>query len=103
MKKPVYGFETNYEIDEDGNLYVIKGTCLGIKQPAPQASARQNRFRLLDKKYYDQKYLVYKTFYPEEEIEINDDRIIFINGNVRDASLTNLKIIDKKNRTEIYV
>lgn len=99
MKVPVYGFEQNYEVDDKG--YIYSNFTKQILQPAPQASARQNRYRLSDKKYYDGKYLVYKSFHPEEQIEINDERIIYIDGNCRNLSLDNLKIIDKRNREEI--
>lgn len=99
MKMPVYGFEQNYEIDENGNLYSKKTKSLLTK--APQASLRQDRYRLSDKKYYDLKYLVYKSFYPNENVEVNDDRIIFRDGNCRNNKLSNLKMTDKKDRNEI--
>ena len=68
MKKPVYGFEQSYKIDENGNLFSKKDNYTSPKTIAPQASARQNRYRLSDKKYYDAKYLVFKTFHPEVEV-----------------------------------
>lgn len=99
--KPVYGFEQNYKIDENGNLFSNKDNFTTSKRVAPQASARQNRYRLVDGKYYDAKYLVYKTFFPEANIEINDDRIIFIDGNVRNVSISNLKLINNNSREDI--
>lgn len=101
MKKPVYGFEQSYKIDENGNLFSKKDNYTSPKAIAPQASARQNRYRLSDKKYYDAKYLVFKTFHPEVEVEINDERIIFIDGNVRNCNLQNLKILNFQSRDEI--
>lgn len=99
MKKPVYGFEQNYEVDEKGNIY--SNFTKQILQKSPQASARQNRYKLNDGKYYDGKYLVYKSFYPSAEVEINDERIIFIDGNCRNLSINNLKVIDKNSREDI--
>ena len=101
MKKPVYGFEQDYKIDEQGNLYSKKDNFTEKKAIAAHASGRQNRYRLSDRKYYDAKYLVFKTFHPEIEIEVNDDRIIFIDGNVRNNSIDNLKLINKNSREEI--
>ena len=99
MKKPVYGFEKDYEIDENGVLYIKDSQK--IKEISKHASVRIDRYRLVDKKYYDRKYLVYKTFFEEEDVEVNDNRIIFINGDCRDNSLKNLKLIDKSSREEI--
>ena len=101
MKKPVYGFEQSYKIDENGNLFSKKDNYTSPKTIAPQASARQNRYRLSDKKYYDAKYLVFKTFHPEVELEVNDERIIFIDGNVRNCNLQNLKLLNFQSRDEI--
>lgn len=101
MKKPVYGFEQDYKIDENGNLYSKKDNFQIKKKPAPQASGRQDRYRLSNGKYYDAKYLVFKTFHPEIQIEVNDDKIIFINGNVRDCNINNLKLLNYYNREEI--
>lgn len=101
MKKPVYGFEQSYKIDENGNLFSKKDNYTSPKTIAPQASARQNRYRLSDKKYYDAKYLVFKTFHPEVEVEVNDEKIIFIDGNVRNCNLQNLKLLNFQSRDEI--
>lgn len=101
MKKPVYGFEQNYKIDEHGNLFSNHDNYTKPKVTAAQASARQNRYRLSDGKYYDAKYLVFKTFHPEIEVEINDERIIFIDGNVRNCNIENLKLLNFQNRDEI--
>lgn len=101
MKKPVYGFEQDYQIDEQGNLYSKKNNFTDARRPAAQASARQNRYRLSNGKYYDAKYLVFTTFHPEIKVEINDDRIIFIDGNVRNSSINNLRLIDANNRSDI--
>lgn len=101
MKKPVYGFEQSYKIDENGNLFSKKDNYTSPKTIAPQASARQNRYRLSDKKYYDAKYLVFKTFHPEVEVEVNDERIIFIDGNIRNCNLQNLKLLNFQSRDEI--
>lgn len=101
MKKPVYGFEQNYRVDENGNLYSKKDNFLSPKKPAAQASGRQNRYRLSDGKYYDAKYLVFKSFYPEIDVLINDERIIFKNGNVRDNSIANLRMLNQDSREDI--
>ena len=91
MKKvPVYGFENNYEINEFGDLY-FKNTN-NVKKISPNASCKIDRYRLVDKKYYDKKYLVFKSFNRELDIEVNDNRIIFINGDSRDCRLENLKL-----------
>lgn len=100
MKIPVYGFEQYYEIDEDGNLYSKKTNK--ILKKAAQASLRQDRYRLYDKKYYDLKYLVYKSFNKNNNnIKINDDRIVFIDGNCRNNKINNLKLLEDNNRNDI--
>lgn len=101
MKKPVYGFEQDYQIDSQGNLYSKKDNFTAPKRPAAQASSRQDRYRLSDGKYYDAKYLVFSTFYPEIHIEVNDDRIIFVDGNVRNNNVNNLKLLNKDSRDDI--
>lgn len=101
MKKPVHGFEQDYQIDDQGNLYSKKGGFITLKQPAPQASGRQDRYRLSDGKYYDAKYLMFSTFHPEAHIEVNDERIIFVDGNVRNNNINNLKLLDKDSREEV--
>lgn len=101
MKKPVYGFEQDYQIDSQGNLYSKKDNFTIPKRPAAQASSRQDRYRLSDGKYYDAKYLVFSTFYPEIHIEVNDDRIIFVDGNVRNNNVNNLKLLNKNSREDV--
>lgn len=101
MKKPVYGFEDSYKVDEYGNIFSKKDNFTTPKVKATHASARQDRFRLSDKKYYDLKYLVYKSFNPESNIEVNDERIIFIDGNTRNCKLVNLTVIDNSDRETI--
>lgn len=101
MEKPVYGFEQNYLIDDKGILFSRKD---GYKKPvifSSSASCQQNRYRLSDGKYYDAKYLVFKSFYPELEVEVNDEKIIFIDGNPRNCSLENLKLLNPYDRDEI--
>lgn len=102
MLIPVYGFEDSYKIDENGNLFSKKDNYTKNIKIALQASHRQNRYKLSNKKYYDAKYLVYKSFNPTcDEVEVNDERIIFIDGNVRNNNITNLKMINNLNRNEI--
>ena len=101
MKKPVYGFEQSYKIDEDGNLFSKKDNYTNPVLISAQASNRQNRYRLFDKKYYDAKYLVFKSFYPEINVQVNDERIIFLDGDVRNCNLQNLKLLNSYNRNEI--
>lgn len=100
MKVPVYGFEQNYEIDENGVLYSKKNNFAPLRT-APQASARQNRYRLANKKYYDAKYLVFKSFNPSINVEVNDDKIFFIDGDTRNCNINNLKILDNNNNQEV--
>lgn len=100
MKVPVYGFEKNYEVSDEGVVYSLFTNKPLIK--APQASLRTDRVRLSDKKYYDVKYLVFKSFNPNiRNIEINDERIIFIDGNCRNNNLSNLKLLNNNSREEI--
>lgn len=101
--KPVYGFEKNYKIDENGNLFSHKDNFHAPLNIAPQASGRQNRYRLSDRKYYDAKYLVFKSFHPDINVNINDERIVFIDGNVRNCNINNLKMIDTSSRADIAV
>ena len=101
MKQPVYGFEENYRIDENGNLFSEKDNFTHLKAYSTNASSVQKRYRLLDGKYYDAKYLVYKTFFPEEQLDVNDERIIFIDGNTDNSKLNNLKILNQRDRKEI--
>ena len=101
MKQPVYGFEKNYKIDKNGNLFSKKDNFTHQKICSANASSVQKRYRLSDGKYYDAKYLVYKTFFPEEQLDVNDERIIFIDGNTNNCKLNNLKVLEQKNRKEI--
>lgn len=101
MKKPVHGFEQDYQIDDQGNLYSKRSNFTAPKQPAPQASGRQDRYRLSDGKYYDAKYLMFSTFHPEICVEINDERIIFIDGDVRNNNINNFKLLNKDSREEV--
>lgn len=87
MKKPVYGFESVYEIDDLGNLYNMQ-TGVMLKMDA-SASSEQKRFRLKDKQRYDGAFLTIKSFYPN--ISLENKKIIFKNGDYYDTSLDNLK------------
>lgn len=99
MLVPVYGFENNYLVNENGEIISNKGDKK--IEPAKHASVKQDRIRLKDKKYYDVKYLVYKSFHPDEDIQINDERIIFKDGNCRNNKLDNLILISTDSREEI--
>lgn len=97
---PVFGFEKFYKIDEHGNIFSNKDKK--YVRPRTHASLRVDRVRLQDKKYYDVKYLVLKSFYPNDDsIQVNDDRIIFLDGNCRNNNLDNLKMLATDSREEI--
>lgn len=99
---PVYGFSKQYTIDTYGNIYSNKDKRYLKK--STHASLRVDRVRLCDKKYYDVKYLVYKSFHPQDtNILVNDDRIIFIDGNCRNNTLNNLKMINRHSREDICI
>lgn len=102
MKKqvPVFGFEKFYKIDKNGNIFSNKDKKYIF--PQTHASLRVDRVRLQDKKYYDVKYLVLKSFNPNDDtIQVNDDRIIFLDGNCRNNNLANLKMLATDSREEI--
>lgn len=99
---PVYGFSKQYTIEKNGRIFSLKDKKYLKK--SPNASLRINRMRLCDKKYYDVKYLVYKSFHPEDStVQVNDDRIIFIDGDCCNDNLNNLKIIDPDSREEVCI
>lgn len=97
MRKPVYGFELVYEIDEQGTIYNI-ATGRELKMDAG-SSSEQKRFRLLDKKRYDGAFLTIKSFY--RDLDLTNKLIIFKNENYYDTSLNNLMVIDKNDFTHL--
>lgn len=94
---PVYGF-SQYYLDEKDIIY-SKHTKKPLK-PSKNGSSVQIRFRLCDKKYYDLKYLVYKSHFPMSDIEVNDKRILWKDGNACNNKIDNLYLANLKDRKD---
>lgn len=94
---PVYGF-SQYYLDESDMIY-SKHTNKPLK-PSKNGSCVQIRFRLCDKKYYDLKYLVYKSHFPAIELEVNDRRILWRDGDIYNNKIENLYLADLTNRDD---
>lgn len=90
-KKPVYGFEEKYTINEYGEIFNSYNKLI---KPAANASTHEKRFRL-NNSYYDGKLLLIKSFFPE--IDLSNKIIIFKDGNGFNLTIDNLEVYEKDN------
>lgn len=89
MRKPVYGFEQLYQIDENGVVYSLKD-----KRPLKLAKQIKTKpfLRLADKKYYSVEELLIKSGIHK----VNDDEFLYyLDGNLFNTSYANIKILNK--------
>lgn len=89
MRKPVYGFENLYQIDENGVVYPNKN-----KEPLKLAKHINSKpfYRLADKRYYSVEDLLVMSGVHK----INEDEFLFyIDGDVFNTKYSNISILNK--------